>query len=202
MMDVDGAEETDPRKALLARSKSRGRSQSTNRRDDGVTDEGARSKADMIAKLGQRKMNRMARQGEADRHVSAAMPKHLVSHRHLSSVFLVEIEMLIDFACSFLAREVWARLSAVRRDVYSFALPWRCHLTTRGLGHGWALVSVSICSGVVVLIRGGCMGWMEKCHAAFGATMGIRHFCCFNILYGCLIPREQPNMEIFGREMV
>lgn len=67
------------------RSKSRARSQS-NRRDDGitgVTSVNARSKADRLAKLGQKKMNRMARQGEADRHVPAAMPKHLVSfHYH------------------------------------------------------------------------------------------------------------------------
>ena len=58
------------------RSKSRARSQS-NRREDGVTNLTARSKADRLAKLGQKKMNRMARQGEADRHIPAAMPKHL-----------------------------------------------------------------------------------------------------------------------------
>jgi hypothetical protein len=38
-----------------------------------------RTKAERIAKLGQRHRNRMARAGEADRHVAAAMPKHLVS---------------------------------------------------------------------------------------------------------------------------
>jgi len=59
-------------------SKSRARSQS-NRRDDGVTSVTARSKADRLAKLGQQRMNRMARQGEADRHVPATMPKHLFS---------------------------------------------------------------------------------------------------------------------------
>ena len=58
-------------------SKSRARSQS-NRRDGGVTSLTARSKADRLAKLGQQRMNRMARQGEADRHVPATMPKHLV----------------------------------------------------------------------------------------------------------------------------
>lgn len=73
-MDVD---ET-PRDRL--RSKSRARSQpATNRRDDGVQDDETRTKADRQAKLSQRKMNRMARQGEADRHVGTAMPKHLVS---------------------------------------------------------------------------------------------------------------------------
>lgn len=73
-MDVDAT----PRERL--RSKSRARSQpATNRRDDGVQDETARTKAERMAKLGQRKMNRMARQGEADRHVGATLPKHLVS---------------------------------------------------------------------------------------------------------------------------
>lgn len=60
------------------RAKSRARSQS-NRRDDGVTNEAARSKAERLNKLGQKKMNRMARQGEADRHTTAALPKHLFS---------------------------------------------------------------------------------------------------------------------------
>ncbi|MCJ1255456.1 Nucleolar GTP-binding protein 1 [Lignoscripta atroalba] len=60
------------------RAKSRARSQS-NRREDGVVTLTARSKADRLAKLGQQKMNRMARQGEADRHVPATMPKHLFS---------------------------------------------------------------------------------------------------------------------------
>ncbi|KAI0132332.1 P-loop containing nucleoside triphosphate hydrolase protein [Xylariales sp. AK1849] len=73
-MDVDAT----PRERL--RSKSRARSQpATNRREDGVADVTARSKADRVAKLGQRKMNRMARQGEADRHIGDAMPKHLFS---------------------------------------------------------------------------------------------------------------------------
>ena len=64
---------------LALRAKSRLRSQSaTNRRDDGVTDEIQRSKADRMAKLGQKKMNRMARQGEADRHQTASLAKHLV----------------------------------------------------------------------------------------------------------------------------
>ena len=75
MMDVDTPSST--RDAALLRAKSRVRSQS-NRREDGVTSVGARSKADKLAKLGQKKMNRMARQGEGDRHTTAALPKHLV----------------------------------------------------------------------------------------------------------------------------
>ncbi|KAH8681445.1 nucleolar GTP-binding protein 1 [Xylariales sp. PMI_506] len=71
-MDVDAT----PKERL--RSKSRARSQpATNRRDDGVVDETTRTKAERAAKVGQRKMNRMARQGEADRHIGATMPKHL-----------------------------------------------------------------------------------------------------------------------------
>lgn len=73
VMDVD-----DPAYEAKMRAKSRARSQS-NRRDDGVTNEVSRTKAERAQKLSQRKMNRMARQGEADRHVAAAMPKHLFS---------------------------------------------------------------------------------------------------------------------------
>ena len=72
-MDVDTPMST----VDALRAKSRARSQS-NRREDGVTNEVARSKAERLQKLGQKKMNRMARQGEADRHTTAALPKHLV----------------------------------------------------------------------------------------------------------------------------
>ena len=76
-MDIDGGE---PARERL-RSKSRARSQpATNRREDGVQDEDTRTKAERQAKVAQRKMNRMARQGEADRHIGATLPKHLVSN--------------------------------------------------------------------------------------------------------------------------
>lgn len=79
-MDVDGRSAT-PRDRL--RSKSRARSMSrlpaTNRLEDGVQDEGTRTKAERIAKLNQKRMNRMARQGEGDRHTTASLIKHLVS---------------------------------------------------------------------------------------------------------------------------
>lgn len=75
-MDVDAAPSERLRRSL---SVARNRSQSTNRRDDGVTDEKSRTKADKMAKLGQKKMNRMARQGEADRHQTASIPKWLVA---------------------------------------------------------------------------------------------------------------------------
>ncbi|KAK3208904.1 hypothetical protein GRF29_69g90045 [Pseudopithomyces chartarum] len=73
------AMDVDTPKAALARAMSRGRSQSTNRRTDGVTDDTARDKAEKLAKLSQKKMNRMARQGEADRHQTGSLIKHLVS---------------------------------------------------------------------------------------------------------------------------
>lgn len=74
-MDVD-----DPDYEAKMRAKSRARSQA-NRRDDGVAgNEESRTKAERAQKLGQRKMNRMARQGEADRHVAGVRPKHLVCY--------------------------------------------------------------------------------------------------------------------------
>ncbi|OCK76103.1 nucleolar GTP-binding protein-like protein [Lepidopterella palustris CBS 459.81] len=72
-MDIDTP------KTASERAKSRGRSQSTNRRDDGVTNEAARTKAERLQKLSQKKMNRMARQGEADRHTTGSLVKHLVT---------------------------------------------------------------------------------------------------------------------------
>ena len=71
-MDIDSM-------SNVERVKSRGRSQSTNRRNDGVTDEMAATKAERLAKLSQKKMNRNARQGEADRHQTGSLIKHLVS---------------------------------------------------------------------------------------------------------------------------
>ena len=64
---------------------SRVRTQSNRRTDgltagkNGVTTATAVSKAERLQKLGQQRMNRMARQGEAYRHSSAAKIKHLVS---------------------------------------------------------------------------------------------------------------------------
>ena len=77
-MATEDAMDIDTTMSAVQRAKSRARSQSTNRRENGVTDLTARSKAERLAKLGQKKMNRMARQGEADRHQTAALAKHLV----------------------------------------------------------------------------------------------------------------------------
>ncbi|KAJ8131569.1 hypothetical protein O1611_g2053 [Lasiodiplodia mahajangana] len=71
-MDIDQT----PRERL--RSKSRARSQpATNRREDGVVDVETRTKTEKQAKLAQRKMNRNARQGEADRRTTASLARHL-----------------------------------------------------------------------------------------------------------------------------
>jgi nucleolar GTP-binding protein len=85
---ADGdAMDVDTPKAALARALSRGRSASTNRRTDGVPGDEARSNAERLSKLGQKKMNRMARQGEADRHQTGSLIKHLVSELALTCAF-------------------------------------------------------------------------------------------------------------------
>lgn len=72
-MDVDG----DIRSTAADGARSRSRAPASNRRVDGLQDPTMRSKAERLAKLHQKKMNRMARQGEADRHTTASIPKHL-----------------------------------------------------------------------------------------------------------------------------
>lgn len=74
-MDVDSS----ARDRMRMRARSMSRAPMTNRRTDGVQDDATRTKAERIAKLNQKKMNRMARQGEADRHTTVALEKHLVS---------------------------------------------------------------------------------------------------------------------------
>ena len=107
-MDVD----QDPKAAMLARAKSRGRSQSTNRRDDGVTSEVARTKAERLQKLSQKKMNRMARQGEADRHTTTSLIKHLVS---LLSVASCNCGRNTNLGRRLRASAVWARTRGGKR---------------------------------------------------------------------------------------
>ena len=83
-MDVDTS---DPHQAI-AKAKARARSQARpNRLEDGLADDAQREKADRLKKLSQKKMNRMARQGEADRHTTASLPKHLVRFMPPSFLF-------------------------------------------------------------------------------------------------------------------
>lgn len=73
-MDVDATPKDRLKRAL---SRPRSISISGNRREDGVVTEEGRTKAERLAKLSQKKMNRMARAGEADRHATASIAKHL-----------------------------------------------------------------------------------------------------------------------------
>lgn len=51
----------------------------SDRLTDGVLNASMRDKADRMAKIHRRERNRQARQGEADRHATASLPKHLFS---------------------------------------------------------------------------------------------------------------------------
>ncbi|KAF8538827.1 P-loop containing nucleoside triphosphate hydrolase protein [Trichophaea hybrida] len=83
MVDIDG--KPTARGVSMARQnkqkaieKAKARARSMNRRDAGIgADTGARTQAEKITKLHQKKMNRMARAGEADRHQTASIAKHL-----------------------------------------------------------------------------------------------------------------------------
>jgi len=75
-MEVDKT----PKERLRERSRMRSVAPRTNRREDGVGDnEMGRSMAEKLAKQNQKKMNMMARQGEADRHTTVSKARHLVS---------------------------------------------------------------------------------------------------------------------------
>lgn len=77
--DADAMEVDDPKARLRSKSRPASRAPTTSRRDAGVQDETKLGKADRIAKLNQRRMNRMARQGEGDRFIGTPMPKYLFS---------------------------------------------------------------------------------------------------------------------------
>lgn len=109
-LDADpNAMELDDNKSAIDRAKSRGRSQSTNRRTDGVTSDAARTKTERLAKLSQQKMNRMARQGEADRHTTGALTKHLVSY------YLRGVATITNVVNRLLASAVSERRTTVKR---------------------------------------------------------------------------------------
>ena len=48
-----------------------------------MNDGALRSQAERLAKIQRRERNRMARQGEGDRHSTAALPKHLFSGKEV-----------------------------------------------------------------------------------------------------------------------
>ncbi|OLL26560.1 putative nucleolar GTP-binding protein 1 [Neolecta irregularis DAH-3] len=67
------------RDASRMSSRSRVREPSSNRREAGIKDLTAKGIAEKISRMQQKKANRMARAGEADRHVPNVRPKHLFS---------------------------------------------------------------------------------------------------------------------------
>lgn len=92
--DADAMDVDSPRERLRSKSRARSQAPATDRRQDGVTDELARTKAERTAKIAQRKMNRMARAGEADRHTTVALQKHLVS-TFLTFTFCIETFLIL-----------------------------------------------------------------------------------------------------------
>jgi nucleolar GTP-binding protein len=113
------AMDVDTPKAALARAMSRGRSQSTNRRTDGVTDDTARDKAEKLAKLSQKKMNRMARQGEADRHQTGSLIKHLVSC-YIFSLFISSTDKCAGFWQAWYGQDEQTLKVSIGSTLYRF----------------------------------------------------------------------------------
>lgn len=105
-MDVDNRT---PRERVRSMS----RLPTTNRLEDGVQDDGTRSKAERIAKLNQKRMNRMARQGEGDRHTTASLIKHLVSTSQACILYMTEANTPINRSLESVA---WARPTAVKKS--------------------------------------------------------------------------------------
>lgn len=65
--------------AASASNDNGGKLRQTDRLLDGVADGSDRSRAERVAKMQRRQRNRDARAGEADRHATASLPKHLFS---------------------------------------------------------------------------------------------------------------------------
>lgn len=142
-MDLDG----EP-KSAKERLRSRSRAPSTNRRDDGVVDELARTGAERVAKLGQRKRNRMAKAGEADRHIGTTMPKHLVSLISTNSPTL----FCIVLTHSLVRRQAWNGQDVSPLRLWGGGASMGCGFTANGVlakgreknGHGYADVIVLV----------------------------------------------------------
>lgn len=119
-MDVDGAT---PRERLRSKSRARSQAPATDRRNDGVTDVVTRTKAERTAKIAQRKMNRLAKAGESDRHIGTTMPKHLVSlplNKHSTG-----LKPSTNSSKSSLESVVWARLPVVKACKHGLVEKWR-----------------------------------------------------------------------------
>jgi nucleolar GTP-binding protein len=153
-MDVDS-----PDYEAKMRAKSRARSQS-NRRTDGVTNEEAKHKAEKAFKISQRFRNRMARAGESDRHIPAAMPKHLVC-LHLAET--VTIVYLLTIYARIRASVVWAQPAVARvRPRWPRVLGNLLgHVRSLGVGVSFAVFDIKIGWGKCVIAemyRLSCLG--------------------------------------------
>jgi nucleolar GTP-binding protein len=115
-MDVDGRT---PRERVRSLSRPASRAPTTSRRDDGIVDDANRTKAERIAKLNQKRMNRMARQGEGDRHTTASITKHLVSFLTTTKPCYSRTVTNALFSRSS-ASVVWARQTADREPTLGF----------------------------------------------------------------------------------
>lgn len=103
-MDVDGG------RSARDRVRSMSRAPQTNRLEDGVASDAARSKAERLTKLNQKKMNRMARQGEADRHTTVSLQKHLVSSHKMKAPIIHSSSINANYLSPRLLESVaWAR---------------------------------------------------------------------------------------------
>jgi nucleolar GTP-binding protein len=79
-MEIDGASSSKKRRSLSGKAVAANngkRVPTKNRATLGMRDETQRKKATQLHRLAQRHPNRMAKAGEADRHVPTKMPKHL-----------------------------------------------------------------------------------------------------------------------------
>ncbi|KAK6429287.1 Nucleolar GTP-binding protein 1 [Oleoguttula sp. CCFEE 5521] len=74
-MDVDRTDQ----QRLRSKSRPASRAPSSNRREESLGGEAGRTKAERMAKLGQKRNNQHARQGEADRHTTASLSKWLLA---------------------------------------------------------------------------------------------------------------------------
>lgn len=113
---TEDAMELDPPMNAKARVRamSKARGPKVNRMEDGVEGDTARTRAERLTKLNQKRMNRMARQGEADRHETPALLKHLVSSLITYTDLMVMSKMGANGVYSLLASVALARTSAAK----------------------------------------------------------------------------------------
>lgn len=150
--DADAMDVDTPRPSAADRARSRSRAPTTNRLNDGVQDEATRTKAERIARLYQKKMNRMARQGEGDRHTTASITKHLVSYRHSAC----SNQAISNNFARWLESVAWARRTEDKECLWLVFI-LSLHMGVRRWAHGYDMSNeayrTSPSAGVEVLNR-------------------------------------------------